>query len=123
METEYCLKCGRELKPQQVFCEECQAEMEKYPVKPGVVVLLPKRGFQTPKPAGRRRNASLSPEEQVPRLKKRVTALTAALILSAAALVGMAWLTLSDLFDTEEVKFLPGQNYSSEGFEKKEHAD
>ena len=35
-----CLKCGRET--DQSFCESCRKTMEKYPVKPGTVVILPR---------------------------------------------------------------------------------
>ena len=44
----HCMKCGRDLEPGQVFCEECQAEMKKYPVKPGTVVQLPRRREEAP---------------------------------------------------------------------------
>ena len=35
-----CLKCGRET--DQSFCESCRKTMEKYPVKHGTVVILPR---------------------------------------------------------------------------------
>lgn len=36
-----CMKCGAELKEDQVFCDECLANMARYPVRPNVVVQLP----------------------------------------------------------------------------------
>ena len=36
-----CIKCGRDLRGEQVFCRECQENMEHYPVKPGTAVQLP----------------------------------------------------------------------------------
>ena len=57
-----CLKCGRET--DQTFCEICRAEMEKHPVKPGVVVVLPKER----KPIVRRqpvRNANANLERRI----------------------------------------------------------
>ena len=39
----YCMKCGREIEDGQAFCGDCLAVMEKYPVKPGTAVILPKR--------------------------------------------------------------------------------
>lgn len=42
-----CLKCGRE--SEQTFCEECRAVMDKYPIKPGTIVQLPKERRSTPK--------------------------------------------------------------------------
>ena len=38
-----CMKCGRETDDNNVFCQNCLLEMEKYPVQPGSVVLLPRR--------------------------------------------------------------------------------
>ena len=47
-----CLKCGRE--SEETFCRICQEEMEKYPVKPGTIVLLPKERTEEKKPAPRK---------------------------------------------------------------------
>ena len=41
--TLYCMKCGKRTGKTQVFCDECLAVMEKYPVKPDVAIQLPKR--------------------------------------------------------------------------------
>lgn len=38
-----CMKCGQETVDEHVFCEKCLAVMEKYPVRPGAVVMLPRR--------------------------------------------------------------------------------
>ena len=38
-----CLKCGRSAGEDQVFCEACLKDMERYPVKPGTPVVLPVR--------------------------------------------------------------------------------
>ena len=42
-EPNRCLKCRREIAEGQVFCDDCLAQMKKYPVKPGTPVNLPKR--------------------------------------------------------------------------------
>ena len=114
MESEFCMKCGRELKPGTVFCDGCLAEMEKYPVKPGIVVLLPNQHNAQPKPAPRRKHPAIPVEEQMTKLKKRVISLWMALILALAAAAGLGWYTVMDLLEEREVPFLPGQNYSSE---------
>ena len=41
----YCMKCGKEVKENQVFCDACLVIMEKYPVKPGTHIQLPHRPF------------------------------------------------------------------------------
>lgn len=112
MEEKKCLKCGRPCADDQAFCGECLAEMEKYPVKPGVVVLLPPK--EHVRPVSRRRHAAPSPEEQVARLKKRLVTLRLALILALAAAGVLGWLAATDYLKEEETGPLPGQNYSAE---------
>ena len=113
MEEKNCLKCGRPCAEDQTFCPECLADMEKYPVKPGVVVLLPQQS-RTPKPTSRRRHTGPSPEEQIAKLKKQVIALWVALVLALGAAGGLGWLAVADYLEEEASKLLPGQNYSSE---------
>ena len=114
MAEKQCPKCGRDAAENQAFCAECLAEMEKYPVKPGVVVLLPRREQQTAKTASHRRYPAVSPEEQIQKLKKRITALTLALLLALGIAGGLGWLALEDYRNKQEDILLPGQNYSSE---------
>ncbi len=38
-----CLKCGKETRASAVFCAACLEDMQRYPVKPGTVVHLPRR--------------------------------------------------------------------------------
>lgn len=38
-----CMKCGTTISSDQVFCESCREEMERYPVKPGTPIQLPTR--------------------------------------------------------------------------------
>jgi len=123
MESEYCMKCGRELKPGTVFCEGCLAEMEKYPVKPGVVVLLPHRPAQNPKNPGRRKHPVVPLEEQVARLKKRLRDTIIALVLALAALAGTGWFAVTQYLENQEEGLLPGQNYSSESSDQTEQKD
>lgn len=75
-----CLKCGRETPAEQVFCEECLLEMEKYPVKPGTVVLLPRnRDPVLQKKILKRRAVSI--EEQLKSARKRIKTLSVAFLL------------------------------------------
>lgn len=114
MEEKKCLKCGRPCQSDQAFCGECLAEMEKYPVKPGVVVLLPQQEQSGPKPTGRRR-AVPTPEEQVVKLKRRLIALRLALVLALGAIGALTWLTVTDYLEEQKnTGLLPGQNYSSD---------
>jgi len=104
-----CMKCGRETPSEQVFCEDCLLEMEKYPVKPGTVVLLPRRrDSSAAKKTAKRRVISL--EEQVKLLKKRAKNLTIALAVCLLLLAaGIAY--MAD--HLSKTHFKPGQNYTS----------
>ena len=104
-----CMKCGRETPAEQVFCEECLLEMEKYPVKPGTVVFLPTRKDHTvlKKPTKKR---IVSLEEQVRILKKRVRVLITVLLLCVILILAMLYPTVQYL---REDHFKLGQNYTS----------
>ena len=106
----YCLKCGREVNEDKVFCSDCVSVMEKYPVTPGTVVLLPKRGTPTSvnRPVVRRK--TLSPEEVIRKLRRKATAwfvvwLITFLALCAMSVPGVAYIL-------EDNHFSLGQNYS-----------
>ena len=103
-----CLKCGRETPAEQVFCEKCRLEMEKYPVKPGTVVLLPRRTDHGPsKKVSRRR--TIAPEEQVRILRKWVRGLLIGLVLSILLCAVLAYPAYRYLMEDH---FKIGQNYS-----------
>lgn len=116
-----CMKCGRENTTGGVFCEQCQAVMEKYPVKPNIVVQLPhssashNRGVR----AVRR---TLTPEEQIRLLKKQSRRLRLWLFVTTVMMLLASALAVYGLLD-EEFQFLPGQNYSVEEPEPTSSAD
>ena len=82
----YCLKCGRETQDDKIFCEECLQLAQIYPVKPGTPVQIPRQD-SAKKPTVQKR--TISPEEQIENLRKRLRrtgillfAVTVALALS-----------------------------------------
>ncbi len=104
-----CLKCGREIASRQVFCQDCLLDMEKYPVKPGTVVQIPKRpDAPAARKTAKRRNVSA--EEQILSLRKKVRVLVLMLIVSV--LLGCVLFYFAAEYWRED-HFLPGQNYSS----------
>lgn len=104
-----CMKCGRETPSERAFCEDCLLEMEKYPIKPGTVVLLPQRRLpSSQKKSGKRRSIPL--EEQVKLLKQRAKALTIALVVCLLLLAAGCTYLVEHLSTTH---FKPGQNYTS----------
>ena len=108
-----CMKCGRETTQEQTFCDLCLAEMEKYPVRPGTVILLPRRKNDAPaKKTAPRRKQTIPPEEQIRLLKRQIRRLTALLVLLLALLGATGYFTAVHLLESRTV-FLPGQNYST----------
>lgn len=104
-----CIKCGRETVSEQVFCPECCAEMEKYPVRPGTVVQLPNRKhLTTTKKHTKKRSTPL--EEQVKMLTKRCRTLTILLIVVIAIVIALMVPAAEHL---TEGHFKVGQNYTT----------
>ena len=66
-----CIKCGINVPENQVFCDACLAEMEKYPVKPDVTVVLPPRK-ETPVVKKKSRKRTIPAEEQLRRVKAKL---------------------------------------------------
>ena len=107
-----CMKCGREVPQHESFCEECLADMEKYPIQTDTVVLLPHRRTSTAfKKTHQRRH---TPEEQIQHLEKRCRRLTAALILATVLLAGALAALGVAVYEWDMYRFL-GQNYNSSG--------
>ena len=104
-----CMKCGRDLEPGQVFCQDCLADMAKYPVKPGTVVTLPRRQEETVKRAPRKKTLPL--DEQVRRLRKRNRNLLLIVVVLALLLGIVSFFFVREIL--EEDHYRPGQNYSS----------
>lgn len=103
-----CLKCGRET--DQTFCDLCRAEMEKYPVKPGTIVQLPKDRAALGKRQQSRRQA-VPPEVRIAaqRLTIRRLSRAVAVLLTLVILLGLAIFRI--LRGTNERP--TGQNYST----------
>ncbi len=106
-----CMKCGKELKSEGVFCPACLAEMEKYPVKPNITVQLPVRKANSNPRRRPRRQRYVKAEDQIRHLKKVrngliVTLLTVILIFTAAISILVHYFDLDEEFDI-------GQNYNT----------
>lgn len=104
-----CMKCGVELKTSGVFCGNCQADMQKYPIKPNITVQIPYRPAPAPSKKKQRRHKYVKPEEQIRHLKRvrnrLIVMLLLAILLLAACAAALIWLFLSG--NLNEL----GQNY------------
>ncbi len=110
----YCLKCGTEIEGQQVFCSGCLEIMDRYPIKPGTPIQLPKKtAIIAPKKQSRR--SSPAPEDQVRRLKVVIKVL---LVILLAVCLGASYFVYQyfqpDPVDEEPS---PGQSWSVAGDE------
>ena len=107
-----CLKCGKETKDNQVFCEACLASMGQYPVKPDAAIHLP---HTQPQPENKKqtlRRRALSLEEQLAQLKKLVRRLlwaVAVLLVVLGLTVGML---LHNILSEPETNTI-GRNYTT----------
>ena len=98
-----CMKCGRETENEQVFCGECLSVMEKYPVKPGIVIHLPRHEDAPPKKAPPAHPVR-TPEEQVLRQKSIIRWLCFGMTVLIIAF-GLAAAAVLYLLDQRDLQF------------------
>ena len=85
----HCMKCGREIQEQQVFCPDCLAHMAENPVKAGTAIKLPPRSIESlPKKRAFRKRRERKPEEIV--LQQRILIRRLILLLLGATLLLLA---------------------------------
>jgi len=106
-----CMKCGREIGDDQVFCPKCLELMDQHPVKPDVVVKLPLR-TEAPSKKHPPRKKALTPEEQLLRLKRKNRWLTGWVCLLLILVVILTYISV-DFFRQLDVQKFLGQNYST----------
>lgn len=107
-----CMKCGREIALGQVFCKECLADMENYPIKPGTPVQLPTHTGTTQPRRERPVRKPKKTEEQIAILKKYVIILSSALLAVTLAF-SIATAILTHKLEEAQNNATPGQNYST----------
>ncbi len=104
-----CLKCGRETEAEQVFCEDCHLEMQKYPVKPGTLVFLPRRR-EAPVLKKMPKRKAIPLEDQVRSLRQMVKYLVISLVVCICLILSMLYPAIhfwvADHYKT-------GQNYTT----------
>ena len=106
-----CMKCGREIADDQVFCPKCMELMAQHPVKPDVVIRLPQRQETVIRKTAPRKKV-LTKDAQIARLKRRTRWLAVINCLLFAACLLILSLCI-DYIRQLDVRNLPGQNYST----------
>ena len=104
-----CMKCGRETQGEDVFCQDCLVEMQRYPVEPGTVVLLPRRK-ETPAYKKAPKRYTPAPEETIAVLEQQRLLLLLAL---AACFIAIALMFKPTMHYVRDEHYEIGQNYSS----------
>ncbi len=105
-----CMRCGSSIVAGSVFCDECLADMEKHPVKPGTPINLPRREKQ--QPVKRNKKRTPKPEEQISRLHRVVAFLVTLVIMLVLALAATGYLLVTQSTQNDNTR-LPGQNYGT----------
>lgn len=72
-----CLRCGKNIPEDTVFCIDCQAEMNKCPVAPGT----PRWPFRPGPKQNKPRPRTASKDEQISRLRMRTKRMAIAIAL------------------------------------------
>lgn len=107
-----CMKCGKETKNSNVFCPQCLAVMEKYPVKPDARFHLPSRPVQQAVKKHRRVRRMRTAEEELTSLRKKVRWLVAWIIVLTFLLGATGAALAYTLLDREDLNI--GRNYTYE---------
>ena len=107
-----CLKCGRDIAEDQLFCESCLEVMDQYPVKPNTAIQLPHREELPPvkKPSTKRRQAP-SAEEKLRTAKRFIRRILILWLVTLGLLIASLFPAVKYILG-DRIR-LPGQNYSS----------
>ena len=68
----HCMKCGRKIENNGVFCDECLGVMEKYPVKQNAPLQLSRAKIETDIRRPAKTKLQAAPEEQVRGLRRQM---------------------------------------------------
>ena len=109
----WCLKCGKDTKNEQVFCPQCLAGMEAYPVKPDVHIQLPNHAARDAAKKNAKKKRAPSLEEQIENLRIRNRRLLL-IILVLVLLLGVAAYALIPGTETPDIVENWGKNYTVE---------
>ena len=89
-----CMRCGVNTEEKEVFCSDCMASMEKYPVRPGTPVHIPMRSVVPDAKKVPKKKRDLTPEEQISRLRNMVRMLTAGLMATLVIIMLLSGILL-----------------------------
>lgn len=107
----HCMKCGKEISDEQVFCKDCLVMMDAYPVSPDTVVHIPHRASRPVE----KKHRELTAREQISQLHKTVRWLILTVMVLTVALLLTAAMLLHQLDQTPNPVGNPlGRNYTTQ---------
>lgn len=80
-----CMKCGKEIAENRVFCDDCLEVMSQYPVQPGTPIHLPNANPSAEKKVAPKKRQP-TPEEYLARFRVATRWLSIALVSSLLVL-------------------------------------
>lgn len=104
-----CLRCGRET--DQTFCQTCREDMDRYPVKPGTIIQLPKDRSKSYTRRSINWRDRISPEIQIENQKRIIRRLSGAVAALLVLLIVMGFVMFRVLQNPGQPPV--GQNYST----------
>ena len=107
-----CLKCGKKTGGNSVFCDDCLAVMDRYPVKPGTVVHIPTRPA-APAAKARSGNPTAALNELISQQKTLIRWLVSITALLSVLLLGTAAMLIRTLQSDQSALPAIGRNYTT----------
>ena len=107
-----CIKCGVSVPESQVFCDRCLEDMQKYPIKPNIVVTLPIHSSVAPVKKRSRRQKNTPQEDQLRRMRFKLRLAHITLIVVLACFFVVVGMMLKYLSEPDK-EYAPGQNYGT----------
>ena len=109
----WCLKCGKDTKDEHVFCPECLAGMENYPVRRDVHIQLPNHTARNNAKKNAKKKRTPSPEEMVEILRSRNRRLLLVILVLTLALGATVYALLPGT-EAPDIVENWGKNYTVE---------
>lgn len=107
-----CLKCGKKAEGSNVFCGDCLAVMDRYPVKPGTVVHIPSRPA-VPVTKATQASPAAALSELITRQRTLIRWLVSITALLSVLLLGTAAMLIQTLQANQSALPAIGRNYTT----------
>ena len=107
----YCMKCGKEITENRVFCDDCLEVMSQYPVRRGTPIHLPSAAPSAEKKVAPKKRQP-TPEEHLVRFRKATRWLSIALVSTLLVLTLTISLLVNELNTTSATNDI-GKNYNT----------